>query len=359
MAANGQTGEKTEDATPKRKLDARKKGQASKSIDLSAAAGLMLCAFMLPGALMGAGEGLMMLMGRLPEKSTAPLTPESAMQLLGTSLWPVLAPTLPLIFALMAVGVAGNLAQVGLLFSAEPLKPKWEKINPLEGAKRMFSKKALFEGFKAIFKLGVFSWIAYAVVAAEWDGIATLTQMSAQSAGKLIHDIAFAILIRIGLAWLVLAGLDYFFQRKDFEKNLKMTKHEVKQEYKEQEGSPETKLARQKQRGKLKKGSLKSQLAEATAIVTNPTHFAVALKYDRDSMGAPVVIAKGQDYLALKIREIAGELGVPLVENKPLARALYRECEPGDVIPRSLFAGVAEVLAYVYRTSERHKRRAG
>ncbi|MDI9639343.1 EscU/YscU/HrcU family type III secretion system export apparatus switch protein [Geitlerinema splendidum] len=225
----------------------------------------------------------------------------------------------------------------------------------MNGFKRVFSRRGLVEGLKAMAKMAIFGWIAYSIIAKEWASLVGIAWLSPAGAAAVIGGLLHAIFVRIALVWLVIAALDYFFQRKEVDKQIKMTKDELKREMKEQEGSPEIKSAMYQKRRKLLKGGMATKVKEADVIITNPTHFAVAVKYHRNSMHAPQVIAKGQDYLALKIREIAEQVGTPIVENKPLARALYAQCEPGDPIPRDLFMPVAEVLAYVYKSTKRSR----
>lgn len=358
MAENQQTGEKTEDATPKRKQDSRKKGQVAKSTDLVNAVGLLASSFFLPVLCESwikmlietfRGQGLV---------GSEQLTPATAIKHMVNIGMPGVGLAGSLILLLMVLGVAVNMGQVGLLWTPEPLKPTFQKINPLEGIKRLVSKKALFEGFKAIFKLTLFSWIVYSAISGSWDQLIYISGMQPIKAAAVVGGLIHTIMIRVSLVWLALAGLDYFFQFKQHEKQIKMTKQELKQEMKEQEGSPEVKMARMQRRRKLSKGSMKSQLREADVIVTNPTHFAVAIKYERSKMHAPLVVAKGQDFLALKIRGLAKELDIPIVENKPLARGLYAQCEVGDYVPREHFGAVAEVLAYVYKTLKKVKKAA-
>lgn len=355
MAQQGPGGEKTEDATPKRRQDARKKGQAAKSTDLVSSISLLVCAMILPWLAGTSFEMLFTAFRSIQTLIPADLTDQTVIAYIGKIGLPLGGVALVMMIALMTIGIAANLGQVGLLFASEPLKPTFQKINPLEGVKRLFSKRAFFEGAKAIFKMVVFGWIVYAAVSADWNMLIALAGVPPQVAAAEVGDLVQTIMFRIGGVWLALAALDYFFQRKEFENQIKMTKQELKQEMKEQEGAPEVKMARMRQRRKLVQGGLKSRLKTADVVVTNPTHFAVALSYDRSKNHAPIVVAKGQDYLALKIREEAGKMGIPLVENRPLARALYRDCEVGDPVPRDLFAPVAEVLAYVYRTFKRAK----
>ena len=240
--------------------------------------------------------------------------------------------------------------------SAEGLNPTMDKLNPLPGIKRLFSIKSSFEGFKAVAKMLVFGLIAFNSLKAEWSQLVGLSWLTPAQAATFVGGLTHTILQRIAIVWLIIAVADYIFQKKQIDKQLMMTKDELRREMKEQEGSPEVKQAQYQKRRKLAKGGLGTKLRQADVIVTNPTHFAVAIKYDRSTMYAPMVIAKGQDYLAQRIKQMAKEMNVPTVENKPLARALYKQCEAGDYVPRDLFAPVAEVLAYVYQTMKRVKR---
>lgn len=358
MADNQQAGEKTEDATPKRREDSRKKGQVAKSTDLVQALSLLACTFMLPGMCQTWIEMLVKTFRGAALTGRTEISADAAIQHMVNIGLPGFGLAGSLILVLMLLGVGASLGQVGLLWTAEPLKPTFSKISPAEGFKRLFSKRAGFEGLKAVFKLCLFSWIVYAAVAGAWESLLLLSGMTPAKSSAVIGGLIQTIMTRISLVWLALAALDYFFQKKQHDNQLKMTKTELKQEMKEQEGSPEVKMARMQRRRKLSKGSLKGRVKDADVIVTNPTHFAVALKYERSAMHAPLVVAKGQDYLALKIREIAKEVNVPIVENKPLARALYAECEVGDYVPRQHFGAVAEVLAYVFKTLKKVKKAA-
>ncbi|MBS1723219.1 MAG: EscU/YscU/HrcU family type III secretion system export apparatus switch protein [Armatimonadetes bacterium] len=358
MADNQSAGEKTEQATPRRKLEARKKGTVAKSQDLTGALTLLTVALVAPSAFAGLSERLLAGVGgslyRLPQQ----ISYGSLAQYCTNVLVPGMAAIGPLIAALMAVGLASNFAQVGFVVSGEALSPTLSKLNPMPGLKRMFSVRSAFDGLKATGKMFLFAFMAFSAIRGEWDKITNLGWQSPQMAAIQIGGITHTILLRVALLWLAIAIVDYMFQRKQVDKQLMMTKDELRREMREQEGSPEVKGAQMRRRRQIAKGGLASKLKQADVVVTNPTHFAVAIAYDRSKMHAPMVVAKGQDYLALRIREFAKDLNVPLVENKPLARALYKQCEAGDYVPRDLFAPVAEVLAYVYQTLKRVKRNA-
>lgn len=338
-------------------MDARKKGTVAKSTDLVGAIGLLVTALAIPGMIKALGAGTINVIQSTVSRAPHDVSPNSLMSYgLGVA-QPLVVAALPMLLILMVVGLAVNFGQVGFVLSAESMKPTFEKINPATGLKRIFSRKSVVEGLKALAKLGIFSYIVYAAVRNDWNQIVAMSHMTAIDATITLGQILHGILVKIAVVWLVIAAADYFFQRKDVDKQLKMTKDELKREMKEQEGSPELKMAIARRRQKILKGGMAAKLKEADVLVTNPTHFAIAIKYERNSMHAPIVVAKGQDFLALKMREIAGQVDLPIVENKPLARALYKQCEPGDFVPRDLFMSVAEVLAYVWRTTEKAKKK--
>ncbi|HRF59335.1 MAG TPA: flagellar biosynthesis protein FlhB [Fimbriimonadaceae bacterium] len=351
--------ERTEDATPRRRADARKKGTVAKSVDLTGALVLGALVLVLPWALTHLGTQTMGAIRLALASPPADLGSAS----MGQYTWRLLSPALLALAAIagtcLVVGTAANFMQVGFVMSGESMNPTFDKINPLQGFKRLFSARSFVEGLKTIIKSLLFGYIAYDAIASHWGdlmGLAWLTPAASIGVvGGLLHTIA----IRIAIAWLVLAGLDYFFQRKQVDKQLKMTKDELRREMKEQEGSPEIKMAMAQRRRKLTKGRLRDRIRDADVVITNPEHYAVAIKYDRSEMHAPMVVAKGVDYLAQKIREEARAQRVAIVPNPPLARALYKRCEVGDFVPRELFQAVAEVLAYVYRTLKGMKAGAG
>lgn len=349
MSAEGGA-EKTEAPTPKRLADARKKGIVAKSTDLVGALVLLTVLAVAPSAFQQFGFGVAQAFQRAATDAPRRVASTDILHATGTLLIPGLQAMGVVIAAAMAVGLAANFAQVGFHLSGEALNPSLEKINPLAGAKRIFSKKALFEGLKAAAKGLLFGFIAWTAIRDSAPKLLMLTWQTPAVTAKEVGAMVVGIGFRVASAWLALAVVDYIVQRKQTMKQLMMTKDELKREYKEQEGSPEIKSARMQRMRRLSKGRMAEAVRKADAIITNPTHYAIAIKYERDKMAAPVVVAKGVDYLALKIREIAGEAQVPIVPNPPLARALYKHCEVGDYIPREHFAAVAEVLAYVYKT---------
>ncbi len=347
MSESGQ--ERTESATPRRRQQARKKGTVAKSNDLTGSIVLMALILVLPSAIGKIGEGLMQSMTSSFSDIPSEIRPETLGFYCLRLAQPALLGLGLIIGTALVLGLAVNFGQVGFVMSGEALTPSFSKINPANGLKRMFSFSATFEGLKASAKCGVFIYLGWSVISSSWPELVQMSSMTPTHSMAAIGSLIKSISLRIALVWLVLAALDYFVQRKQVEKQLRMTKEEVKQEMKEAETSPELRAAQAARRRKLSKGRMKDAVKTADVIVTNPTHFAVAIKYDPNTSHAPIVVAKGADFLAAKIREVAGENRVPIVPNPPLARALYKKCEVGDVVPRELFQAVAEVLAFVYR----------
>lgn len=347
MAGDAQ--ERTEDATPRKREQARKKGTVAKSMDLTGSLVLMGMILMLPLAIGNIAHGFV---AGLHGGWTRIISEPSA-NAIGAAAVSTFTPVLPglamLIATAMGIGLVSNFGQVGFVLSGEAMNPRLDRLNPAAGLKRMFGFAATFEGLKAFGKSLVFGWLAFAVLAANWNQLLSLAWLPPMAAMAAIGSIVRTMAIRIGMAWLALASLDYFFQRKRIDKELKMSKEDVRQEMKEMEQSPELKMAIARRRRQLSKRMM-SAVRTADVIITNPTHYSVAIKYELGKTHAPQVVAKGMDFLAFKIREVATEAKVPIVPNPPLARALYKHCEIGEFVPRDYFQPVAEVLAYVYKT---------
>ncbi len=357
FAAGGAGGERTEEATPKRKSDARKKGQVAKSTDLVSAAILVLLIIMIPlfgnvtynGIYSGLHKTLES--GLSKDLSRGSIGPIMLGHLLG-----YLRITLPIMLFVMVAGIVANLMQVGFLTSIDPIKPDFKRLNPIEGFKRIFSVRTLVDLFKNILKLGLVAYIAYSYINSNIGKILSVPQMSVSRVLPYFMDLFRGLMGKLAI-WLVILGvLDYVYQRYEFKKSLKMSKQEIKEEIKEQEGDPQLKsYIRQKQR-QLAMTRMMEAVPEASFVVTNPTRLAIALKYDETlGEGAPIVVAKGRGHIAQRIRTIAREAGVPIVENKPLAASLYNNVDLGQEIPVDLYQAVAEILATVYRMEGRYR----
>lgn len=343
-------GEKTEKATPKKRQDARKKGQVAKSQDLSGALVLLsgfLCLTAFGGYIKERLVGLFL--DIFYNRLTMSVTKENIMTLLGDYGIQILLLLAPIFLVVVVMAIVANYAQVGFLLTGEALKMKLSKIDPIKGFKNIFSMRSLVEFIKTLFKLIVIGYLVYSTIWGVIGSIASLGHISVEDTFHFTAELALNLGLKIGAALFVLAALDYMYQRYEHEKSLRMSKQDIKDEYKKMEGDPMIKGKIRERQRRMAMQRMMQEVPKADVIITNPTHFAVALKYDGTKMDAPQVIAKGQDYVALRIKEIAKEHGIITMENKPLARALFQRTEIGDSIPADLFQAVAEVLAYVYR----------
>jgi len=346
--------EKTEQATPKRREDARRKGQVARSNELSSVA--ILAAGLLTLAALGS-----YVYDRLSAFMVDILSNGLAVQLDLLSIrrhamtWAsgyveIVVP----IAALLAVSaLAINYVQVGVLFTGDPLLPRFDRLSPLTGFKRIFSSRGLVELAKGLFKVGVVAYVTYLTIDAEIEGFVGFMNMGVGQIFSLCGSVVLKLGFRLTLLLLVMAILDYVFQRWDYEKNLRMTRQEIREELKQQEGDPLIRSRVRSLQREIAQRRMMAEVAQADVVVTNPTHIAVALRYDPEEMVAPQVVAKGQRLIAEKIKELARQAGVPLVENKPLARALFIAVRIGEEIPEELFKAVAEVLAFVFRLRQR------
>lgn len=343
-------GEKTEKATPKKRQDARKKGQIAKSQEIPGA--VVLISGFLSLLMFGSylKEKLISLYSDIfLNRLTMDVTSENVMMMFGEYGIQILLLLAPLFLTIFVMAIVANYVQAGFLFTGELLKPKFSKLDPIKGMKRIFSMRSLMEFFKSIMKLIIIGYLVYSTLWGEKDQLAGLSRISVEEAFYFTADITMNLGIKIAAALLVLAVLDFLYQRYEHEKNLKMSKQDIKDEYKKIEGDPLIKGKIRERQRRMALQRMMQEVPKADVIITNPTHFAIALKYDGSEMDAPQVVAKGQDFVALRIKEIAKEHGVITIENKPLARALFQRTEIGDSIPGDLFQAVAEVLAYVYK----------
>src|SRR5579875_3368657 len=336
MAEGGQ--ERTEEATPKRRQEARKKGQVVRSADLPPAAGLLVAvlALRVAGPMIWAQlQG--MVQGDLAQIAQPDLAPQAAMGLLGQSLLAALLAIAPLVGALLLGGVITGLIQTGFVFSGQALKPKFDKLNPLHGMKRLFSPRTGFEMAKMALRLGIFIAVAATSVGQIGSDVLRLGATGMAAVPPLLGNAAFTLMLRLALAGGILAGLDYGFQRWQFNRNLKMTKQEIRDEMRQAEGDPQVKQRIRRLQRQRAKQRMMQDVPKSTVVIANPTHFAVALRYESGKMRAPVVLAKGRDLVAQQIKALAAQHGVPVVENPPLARALYAGVPLGREIPLHLY----------------------
>lgn len=348
------SGEKTEKATPKKKQDARKKGQVAKSQDINTAVVLISVFLFLMFFGKTMTEGLVGILRHSLQNYMFMELNETNIQSILLEILGELALFLgPVMLVAMIAGVAANYAQVGFMYSAEAIQMKLEKINPISGFKRIYSMRALVEMLKSILKISFIGMIAFSVL---WTRMDEVLLLANKSVGAAIATIA-GLTLQMGLyasgALLFLALLDYLYQKYDFEKSIRMSKQDMKDEYKNIEGDPLIKSKIKQKQREMAMRRMMQDVPKADVVITNPTHFAIALKYDDQKSDAPVVIAKGVDFVAQKIKLIAKENEIATVENRPLARALYSQAEIGDAIPEEFFKAVAEILAYVYQTKNK------
>ncbi len=352
--AEGDGGEKTEDATQKKLTDARKEGQVAKSQDVPVALTLLLMFVMLKALGGFLSDGLIGVF-----KSYINFIPDycndfdigRALNVLAYGGKEILLITAPIMAVVFVIAFVSNVAQVKWAPTMKPLMPKLSKISPLKGFKRMFSKDKIFELIKSIVKLFVLFYVVYTSLKDEWGLIVNIYKLELLPAVVLICNTVIDIGIKISAVFIIIAAVDYGYQRRKFKKDMKMTKQEVKDEYKNTEGNPQIKGRIRSKMQEASRRRMMQSVPEADVVITNPTHLAVAIKYDKDVGEAPVVLAKGADFLASKIREVAIANDVIIYENKPLARMLYFNVEIGSEIPPELYQMTAEVLAYVYSTN--------
>lgn len=355
FAKDGPGGEKTEEPTAKKLEDARKEGQVAKSKEIGNAFGL-LAMFILLKVYVGSLGGNMVdcfsgIYNQIPDAITmygGKIPVAAILVLLHTVILKMLLMLAPVFLIGVVVAVVCDVVQVKWKPTSKPLQPKFSKLNPISGFKRIFSANALIELLKSIAKIGIICYVVYSYMKDKIAGVFLLYDMSLNQAISLVGETAIDVGIRISAVYMVIAFLDYAYQKHKFKEDMKMTKQEVKDEYKNQEGDPQVKGKQKQRMQEASRRRMMQQLPEADVVITNPTHYAVAIKYDPDKYDAPYVIAKGEDFLAQKIKEIARENDVEIVENKPLARMLYANVDIGGLIPPELYQSVAEVLAFVY-----------
>lgn len=357
FAKDGPGGEKTEDATPKKLSDARKEGQVAKSTELVNALSLFSVFLILKlfGGFIGTElvECFSLFYNMIPEVASTTFTWFEARMLGQEILLQIMRIALPILLCGFVVGLFGNSMQFKWKVTGKPLHPKLSKVNPISGFKRMFSVDKLIELLKSILKIGAIALVVYNVVKDKWRMVMTFYDMGFYQALSHIFEIVTNTGLEISVLFLGIGIFDFYYQKFKFKKDMKMTKQEVKDEYKNSEGDPQVKgKIRQKMRESSRRRMMQ-ELPTADVVITNPTHFAVAIRYDRGRAEAPEVIAKGADYLAQTIKEVAKDNDIMIVENKPLARMLYFNVEIGEQVPPELYQMVADVLVYVYKAKNK------
>jgi len=349
MAESNKDQERTEEATPKRREEAREQGQVAKSRDLASVAILSACLLYF---YFGANSFLHQLMDLMKSSfsslDSSLVTTENIQSLLFSAFYKTISLMTPFLLVVCIAALSSNILQVGFKISTKAIAPKLSKIDPAKGFARLFSLQSLIEFIKSIFKISIAGFVAYLTVKSELVDILPLADSSVWEILVYITGTSFRILLTTCWVLIILALMDYLYQRWEYERNLKMSRQEIKDENKQTEGDPIVKARIRRLQREMAQRRMMANVPKADVIITNPTHLAVALQYDQDSMIAPKVIAKGAGYIAEKIKEIARESRVPLVENKPLAQVLYKMVEVSGTIPDSLYKAVAEILAYIY-----------
>ena len=341
--------DKTEPATPKKREEARKKGQTAKSREISSVAvlatGTIFMFFNAKGMTLKLGETIRRSFFNIPQvlegnKVLFPMLNQAVIQFL----WIIL----PIMIALCIAAILSNLLQSGFIFSVEPLTPTVSKIDPIKGAGKLFSKRSFAELSKSIFKIIIVSWAAFSTLKDNISHIMPLMYQDNVQILSLLGQVSMSVFMRSCCVILVLAILDYMYQKWEFEQNLKMTKQEVKDEFKQTEGDPLVKSRIRSIQREMARRRMMEEVPKSDVIITNPTHLAVAIRYRaEENMAAPKVVAKGANRIAFRIRELAEKHGIPLIENKILAQNLYK-LDLGEEIPPKFYQAVAEILAYVY-----------
>ncbi|MZP30549.1 flagellar biosynthesis protein FlhB [Heliobacterium undosum] len=346
--------EKTEKPTAKRRSEARKKGQVARSQEINTAIillfGFLALRYLGVETMDGMERMMVYLLGTVTLEEVTPVRVITTGTIIAIRTMLMIA---PFMLAAMAAGLLASYLQVGFMFSTEGLKMNWGKLNVIAGLKNIFSSRSLVELVKSLLKVSVIGYVAFSAVVKHLQLFPKLLGMDVQAALVAISTVAYDVGFRVAVLLIVIAALDYWYQWYKHEESLKMSKQEVKDEFKQAEGDPQIKGKIKQRMREAAMRRMMQELPKADVVITNPTHFAVALKYEGGTMTAPVVIAKGQDYVALRIREAAQGHGIPLVEDKPLARALYSSVEIGQEIPAELFQAVAEVFAFVFRLKKK------
>jgi flagellar biosynthesis protein FlhB len=347
-------GEKTEKATPKKRQETRKKGQTAKSQDMNTAVVLLaVFAFLrIAGGYLATGI-FSLFTNSFKDYMLMAATPGNLQVIFLTILKELILYLGPILLVAFMAAAAANLAQVGFIFTSEAIQPKFDKINPINGFKRIFSVRSVVELLKSLLKISFIGIVTFTVL---WKSMPDIFGLSQKSVGTALVTLG-SLTVQMGLyasgALLFLALLDFLYQKYEFEKNIRMSKQDIKDEFKNSEGDPLIKSRIKQRQRELAMRRMMQEVPKADVVITNPTHYAVAIQYDEFKRDAPFVVAKGVDYTAQKIKLIAKENDVMTVENRPLARALYSHTEIGDTIPEEFFKAVAEILAFVYRAKNK------
>lgn len=348
--------EKTEEATPKRKSDARKKGQIARSKDVGLAItfiATILVIVILSDTVVGSFKKNIIYF--LSEAGSIELTNGTVKGLTSLVLSKMATTLLPIVLPIMLAGVAASLMQSGFLIVKDAIKPSLGKLNPINGFKNMFSKRSAVELIKNLISISIIVYLAYSYVKDNFYKILNIGNLYLPTMGVEVKSLLLGIFYRIAIFVVAVAAIDYLVQVLLHKKEMRMTKEEIKEEYKQMEGDPQIKSKIKQKQREMSRRRMIDSVGDATVVITNPTHLAVAIKYEEGNMEAPQVVAKGADLLAMKIKEKARESDVPIIENKPLARMIYEQVEIDKYIPQDMYQAVAEILAMVYKLDKKKR----
>lgn len=343
-------GEKTEKATPKKKLETRGKGQVAKTNELASAFIFIFIfiAFAIFGSFLS-GRIISLYNKILNEYILWELTYESIRPLFMEIIFDLVWIMVPIFLLSLLGALIANILQVGFHITTEPMKFNLEKINPISGAKRIFSIRALVEFLKSLLKITIIGYLVFSILIKEKETLLSLYHLNLYDMLVFIGKLVVELGIKSSILLIILAIFDYYYQKYDHDKKIRMSKQDIKDEYKKSEGDPLIKAKIKQKQRQMAMSRMMQSIPDADVIITNPTHYAIAIVYKPEDMGAPKVVAKGIDNIAFKIKEIAAKHEITTVENKWLARSLYHQVEIGDPVPSDLYHAVAEVLAYVYK----------
>lgn len=346
--------DKTEEATPHKLSEAKKKGQTARSKEITLAltllASTLILSFLGSYASGNLGSNFIYFIGSFLDTA---IDEGKVMKIFITAAVRIAFIVLPFAISIMVMGILGNFLQTGIIFTREPLKPDLNKLNPINGFKRMFSSRTVVELFKDIAIVAVIGYIGYKYVKDNIVQIMNYSYMNVRAVLEGFKSLVVGIFLKVTLIMMIIAIADFIYEKLKFKKEMRMSKEEVKEEFKQDEGNPQIKSKRRQKQRELASRRMMQAVPDATVVVTNPTHIAVALSYNEGKNEAPVVVAKGADYVAMKIKEKASECDIPIIENKPLARLLYESVEIDDEIPEKMYQAVAEILAVVYKLKKR------
>lgn len=345
--------EKTEEATSKKIEDAKKDGNVPKSMDTTAFITLVVALAVFLALLPWIEARTVYLYYYYHSLIGVEITKEVVLQIMFVTIREILFMILPLALSVMVAGILANVLQTGFLFTTKPLIPDLSKLDPIKGLKNLFSLRKLVDTIKTILKVTLVMWVSYYFLWAFTKELPTVILFPLMEQLSWLKEKILILAAVILILFLVIALMDLLFVRYNYFKNLRMSKQEIKDEYKQMEGDPKIKAKIRQIQMQMTRKRMMQEIPQADVVITNPTHYAIAIRYDQEKEAAPKVIAKGTDYVALRIKEIAMNYNIQIVENPPLARELYKKCNLGDMIPETLYKAVAEVLAFVYRSSNK------